>query len=255
MEVVVDNRNGGCGAIFENKLYVWGGETTDEHQLLLSSDSESSDSDDNDDDAGAPALDPNRVFKRDVNLPRLNDPDHPFDVLDLNTRQWTRQPTSGDFPSLGNGSSLNVYPPTRSLYLYSGWKDGEFDSEIYQIKIDEWRWEILEPATSVKPSPRYLTGVLVHGSHMSVFGGVGKDIVPGQDPGAKYEVYTVNGVVRNYGWNNEYYEFDFNSCKTVPQSLFPSSLTLISLSLSLSLSLSFSLSGMTLDLATLITFR
>ena len=220
--IAVDNRNGGCGAIFENKLYVWGGETTDKYcpykDLQLSpsdSDSEATEGSDSDSEekSGAPALDPNFVIKRDVNLPRLNDPHHPFDVLDLSTRLWSKQPTSGDFPNLGIGSSLNAYPPTHSLYLYSGWKDGEFDSEIYKVVVDEWKWEILEPATSVKPSPRYLTGVVVHGSHMSVFGGVGKEIVPGQDPGAKYEVYINNGVVRYYGWNNEYYEFDFDSRK------------------------------------------
>ena len=215
MEVTVDKRNGGCGVIFENKLYVWGGNTTDKeypYKDIQLSDSEDSD-DEDDDDNGAPAFDPNLVIERAVTLPRPNDTDHPFDVLDLSTRQWTRQTTSGDFPSLGLGSSLNVYLPTRSLYLYSGWKDGEFDSEIYKVAVDEWKWEILEPVTSIKPSPRYLTGVLVHGSHMSVFGGVGKDIVPEQDPGAKYVAYVDNGVVKSYGWNNEYYEFDFDSCK------------------------------------------
>ena len=225
MEVIVDKRNGGCGVIFENKLYVWGGNTTDKeypYKDIQLSDSEGSDGEDGDDDGGgAPAFDPNLVIERAVTLPRPNDEEHPFDVLNLSTRQWSRQPTRGDFPSLGLGSSLNAYPPTRSLYLYSGWKDGEFDSEVYKVATGEWKWEILEPATSVKPSPRYLTGVVVHGGHMSVFGGVGKDIVPEQDPGARYVAYVNNGVVKDYGWNNEYYEFDFDSCKH-PLSLSPS---------------------------------
>ena len=212
--MAIDKRNGGCGVIFKNKLYIWGGNTTDKRypyaELQLSSDS---DSDDGDDDNGAPSIDPNLVIETAVTLPRPNDPDHPFDVLDLSTRQWSKQPTYGDFPSLGLGSSLIAYPPMHSLYLYSGWKDGEFDSEVYKIIVDEWKWEILKPATGVKPSPRYLTGVLVHGNHMSMFGGVGKDIVPDQDPGAKYVAYVNNGVERDYGWNNEYYEFDFYSGK------------------------------------------
>ena len=66
MAVTIDKRNGGCGVIFENKLYVWGGNTTDRHcpykDLVLSSDSE--------EENGAPAFDPNLVVERAVILPR-----------------------------------------------------------------------------------------------------------------------------------------------------------------------------------------
>jgi len=40
MEGKIDKRNGGCGVIFENKLYVWGGESVDKYNLLAELSSE-----------------------------------------------------------------------------------------------------------------------------------------------------------------------------------------------------------------------
>lgn len=211
--VIIEKRNGGCGVIFENRLYVWGGNTTEKQRPFADLQlSDSDDSEEDDDDGGNPLFDPNQEIERAVILPKPSDPDHPFDVLDLGTLQWSKQPTTGDFPKLGLGSSLNVHHRTRSLYLYGGWNDGHFDSEVYKVKVDEWEWEIVRPSTDVKPSPRYLTGVLIHGDLMSMFGGVGKEIVEDQDPGAKYKAYEENGVTRNFGWNNEYYEFNLSTC-------------------------------------------
>jgi len=45
-----------------------------------------------------------------------------------------------------------------------------------------------------------------------MFGGGGHDIVRGQDPGARYQPKEENGVVHDLGWNNEYYEFNINTC-------------------------------------------
>ena len=230
----IEKRNGGCGVIFENKLYVWGGNTTEKRRpfadLQLSSDS--SDDDDDDEGGGVAGFDPNKKVETAVILPKPSDTRNPFDVLDLSTLCWSQRPTKGDFPRLGYGSSLNVHPPTRSLYLYGGWNDGDFDAEVYRVAVDVakdvWEWEIIKPTTAVKPSPRYLTGVLIHGNRMSMFGGVGKQIVEEQDPGAKYKAYVENGVERPFGWNNEYYEFDLYSCKilehlslSLPPSLSP----------------------------------
>ena len=213
-DVVIEKRNGGCGVIFQNKLYVWGGNTTEKQRLFADLQlSDSEDDSDTDDEDDTPDFDPNLEVERAVILPKPSDPNHPFDVLDLSTRRWSKQPTTGDFPKLGYGSSLNVHPPTRCLYLYSGWNGGQFDAEVYRVKVDEWKWEIVQPSTGVKPSPRYLTGVLIHGDLMSVFGGVGKEIVADQDPGAKYKAFVENGVTRDFGWNNEYYEFNLSTSK------------------------------------------
>ncbi len=83
--IEVDKRNGGCGVIFEGKLYVWGGNSVDRrypYQEL--SDSDSSDDSDDDDDG----IDPNMVIETVVTLPRPQDPKHPFDVFDLLQHTW-----------------------------------------------------------------------------------------------------------------------------------------------------------------------
>ena len=209
--VVIEKRNGGCGVIFQNKLYVWGGNTTEKQRPFSSLQLE--DDSDTDDEGDTAGFDPDLEIERVVILPKPSDPDHPFDVLNLSTLQWSKRPTTGDFPKLGLGSSLNVHPPTRRLYLYGGWNGGQFDSgaEVYRVKVDEWKWEIVQPSTGVKPSPRYLTGVLIHGDLMSVLGGLGKEIVADQDPGAEYKAYVDNGVTRTFGSNNEYYEFNLST--------------------------------------------
>ena len=69
----------------------------------------------------------------------------------------------------------------------------------------------VQPATMVKPSQRYLTGVVVHMDRLCMFGGTGPDIVRDQDPGATYRPKEENGVVREFGWNNEYYEFNITT--------------------------------------------
>ncbi len=208
-QIEVDKRNGGCGVIFDGKLYVWGGNTEDRrypYQEVLDSGS----SDDSDEDGGG--IDPNMVIETVVTLPRPHDPDHPFDVFDLTSQTWERQATSGSFPSLGLGSSLVVHHPSRSFFLYGGWRDFNFDSEVYKVSVDNWVWEVMQPATAVKPSPRYLTGVVVHEDRLCMFGGVGLEIVKDQDPGARFKAKEEESVVR-YGWNNEYYEFNLNSSK------------------------------------------
>ena len=205
----VDERNGGCGVIFDGRLYIWGGETTDKESLLdlLEGDEEDGDEMHDSDDQFA--------INTVVTLPRPNDKNHPFDVFDFQTSKWSFQPTSGgsDVPSLGLGSSLVVHPALRCFYLYGGWNKGRFDSEVYRMSAGTWRWEIVHPVTTIKPSPRYLTAVFIHEAKLCMFGGVGVDIVEQQDPGARYDAaYTDvrGGVDMGFGWNNEYYEFDLS---------------------------------------------
>ena len=206
-EIAVDRRNGGCGVIFEDRLYVWGGETVDEVRPYENASDDSDDEDDEPEEVDEEI----EVIKRNTTLPRPNDSNHPFDVLDINTLTWSRQPTSGDVPSLGVGSVLNVHPESHSLYLCTGWNDARFDSEVYRISVDDWNWDIMQPATDIKPSPRYLTGICLHGNRLVMFGGVGPQIKLNQDPGARYILYTERTIDMGFGWNNEYYEFDIDS--------------------------------------------
>ncbi len=205
----IDLRNGGCGAIFENKLYVWGGNTSDIHPVQ--------DSDSNSDNDDSEEEEEDKEVSIPVTLPRLNDKNHLFDGLDLTTNKWFRQPTSGEYPTLGLGSSLSVHHPSRTIILFSGFEDLQFDNEVYKVSPDrKWVWEKVE-AMSVKPTERYLTGVIIHNDRMCVFGGVGRasreigDPPQPQDPGAKYLAYVEDEIERDYGWTNEYLEFDINT--------------------------------------------
>ena len=113
------------------------------------------------------------------------------------------------------------------MYLYGGWNEQKFSSDVYCIsmELDTWKWKLIVPEGHMKPSPRYLTGVIIHGDKLCNFGGVGPDIVKFRDPndptkvirsqdeGAEYQHYKDKGVDYDFGWNNEYYEFDLKESK------------------------------------------
>lgn len=159
-----------------------------------------------------------------VDLPRERNGKYRFDVFDLQSLSWSTKDTQGiphtDIPLVGTGSTLSYHNDTNSIYLYGGWNNHQFSSDVYCISMDTWRWEMVEiPDGGIKPSPRYLTGVVIHGDKLCNFGGVGPDIVkveggeyPGhvrnQDVGAVYHRADEKGVKYPFGWNNEYYEFD-----------------------------------------------
>ena len=193
-----EERNGGCGVIFEGKFYLWGGQTVDKFNL-------GEEDEDGDDD----------VIVVPVDLPRKDVPGHPFDVLDTATCRWSRQPTSGTPPLLGLGSSLLVHCQSRSFFLFGGWNQGRFDSSVYRISTESWEWEVLAPSSGAAPSPRYLTGAVIHGSALCVFAGVGPDIGNSIDQEAEYHEYTQNGVGTGFGWSNEYLEFNFETSEWI----------------------------------------
>ena len=175
------------------------------------SSSESEDDSDSQDDDGMQLTEA-------VCLPRQTDPQHPFDVFDVIKYTWTRQSTTGldgkeiNIPGVGNGSTLTYHPSTNSLYLFAGWNEEHFTSDVYKISASNWVWEKLRAGT-IQPSPRYLTAVVLHGNKICNFAGVGLPIVPGQDEGARFIYYEAHGRRYSFGWNNEYYEFDVISCK------------------------------------------
>ena len=149
-----------------------------------------------------------------VFLPRKGSPK--FDVCDLTTRTWTRQLTLGDIPDLGNGSTLTYHPGTHAMYLFAGLINRIFSSQIYKISVATWVWEKITLASSDEPSPRYLTGVVLHNDRLCVFAGVSPppDLSKTFDVGSSYHAYEVNGHRHNFGWNNEYFEFIINECES-----------------------------------------
>ena len=90
--------------------------------------------------------------------------------------------------------------------------DLKFSNDVYRIFPGEWKWDIIQPSTDVRPAPRYLTGVIVHKNRLCVFGGVGLDIEPSADCDATYVASTdSDGHPFKYGWNNEYFEMDLET--------------------------------------------
>lgn len=156
-----------------------------------------------------------------VSLPRPTDEKHPFDVFDVSKRIWTRQPTAGldgiedkiNIPGVGNGSTLTYHPGTNSLYLYGGWNDEHFSSDVYRISANDWVWEKVKLTSQIQPTPRYLTAVVLHGDKICNFAGVSPKIIENQDDGAEFKFYKAHGREYAFGWNNEYYEFDITLCK------------------------------------------
>ena len=160
-------RNGGCGAVADAKLYVWGGEGAEQRPIPLDSDDSDSDGD----------FEVGGIWAVTV-LPPPRITDHPFDVYDMQTCTWSRQKTSGDVPisvglglsvcnsycplslihvvyfSLIAGSSLNYHPETRTLYLFGGFNYGNFDADVYRVQLDEWCWQRVEIRSKIKPMGR-----------------------------------------------------------------------------------------------------
>ena len=181
-----ERRNGGCGVIVKEKLFVWGGQTECREKV-----------------GGMRYLPYSKT--------------HPFDVWDFLTQTWSHQPTSGDVPELGIGSSLIAY--NEWLYLYGGlteYQENVFAGDIYRVSMNTFEWEKIEipPAsiTTIKPSPRYTMGIILYDHRLCMFGGVGPKIVEDQDLGAEW-VKAVNRDKGAFGWNNEYYEFDLKNGK------------------------------------------
>jgi len=146
-------------------------------------------------------------------LPLPEDEEHPFDVLDLETLTWSRQATSGqaegDVPGIGNGSTLNYHKRTNTLFLFSGWNERQFSSDVFYVSLSSWEWKkAVQEQGDLVPSPRYLTGALIHANKLCNFGGVGPDSGRDQDVGSEYRPYITPDGVYDFGWNNQYYEFD-----------------------------------------------
>ena len=86
----------------------------------------------------------------------------------MSTHTWTRQRTfSNDGTTSipvyhGLGSSM-VYDSHRHfIYLFGGWKRRHFDSNLFALSLETFRWTIIEPTTDMKPAPRYNTEIFIH---------------------------------------------------------------------------------------------
>ena len=111
----------------------------------------------------------------------------------------------------GIGSILEYDKEREQLCLFGGWKQGMFDSDLYVVSLNSFRWEILQPSTDCKPSPRYNAASVLHKNKLCVFGGVGSNTrwnKRKEDPWADEWVPDTRAPNNFYGWNNEYFNFD-----------------------------------------------
>ena len=108
-EANIYRRNGGCGVVVDEKLYVWGGEGA-EKRALPGGDS---DSEDDSEEEEEEAVDVWTV----TTLPPSRFGEPPFDVYDLQTRGWSRQKTCGDAPLLGLGIARNSSSFSHNILL------------------------------------------------------------------------------------------------------------------------------------------
>lgn len=178
--------------IHEQKLYFWGGYTQD----LVQDDTNST------------------AYPEDKTLPDTED--NFMDVYDIASSHWERHATRGDVPDFGNGSTMVSYGD--HLYLFGGWNEGDFTSEVYQINVTTFVWkhlEITQSANVVKPGPRYLTEAVLYNGKMWIFGGVGPPPTT-ENPiqrGAKYIGFVQYDHDYGFGWNNEMFYFDLDRRK------------------------------------------
>ena len=180
-------RDGGCGAVFEGKMYVWGGQSYEEEE-------------DEDYD---------EVVRTPIDLPRDDDEDKVIDVYDVKNRVWWQHPTRGDVPRVGLGSKLCVVEA--KLYLYGGWNDYNFNSDLFRLDLSSFIWEKVSPKSNIKPTPVYLTSAVVYKNSICTFGGVGlpvseEKLKEHKNNGLEYHPYSNHP--HPWGRNNEYHEFD-----------------------------------------------
>ena len=208
-------RNGGCGAIYRGKIYVWGGQTS---RRTTSEEEFGADSDDSDGGADSEEI----VVL--VNLPREDDPNSVIDVYDIGDKLWWHCPTHGDVPRMGLGPRMCAFG--HSLYLYGGWNKYNFSSDLYRLDLHTYEWKMVALSNDIKPTPVYLTTMIVYEGLICTFGGVGLKVTAKklEESGADYHQF--RDRPQPWGWNNEYHEFSIKDSTLLHGPMFNSALVL-----------------------------
>ena len=185
-EFFLYKRNGGCGVVYQGIMYVWGGQSYEEEE---------------DEDYG-------ENLRTYFDLPRDGE-DAVIDMYDVKNRVWWHHPTRGDVPRVGLGSKLCVVEA--KLYLYGGWNDYNFNSDLFRLDLSSFIWEKVSPKSNIKPTPVYLTSAVVYKNSICTFGGVGlkvseEKLKENKNNGLEYHHYSNHP--HPWGRNNEYHEFD-----------------------------------------------
>ena len=189
-------RNAGSGAIYRGRMYIWGGQSsrrsTAAEEFGVSSDESDGEGE-------------NEEIVIPVDLPKVDDPDSVVDVYDIANKLWWHYTTHGDVPRMGLGPRLCVMD--HSLYLYGGWNEFNFSSDLYRLDINTYEWRMVALSNDVKPTPVYLTTLMAYEGLICTFGGVGLAVSAEklEQTGAEYQ--QLSATIKPWGRNNEYHEF------------------------------------------------
>ena len=143
-------------------------------------------------------------------MPIEDENDTSIEYFDIDEMQWYRCESKGSVPQVGNGSVMAAVGS--KLYLFGGWNDNEFTSDVFILDTDKLTWEFVK-TTYNGPIPKYKAGIVVHDGKLVVFGGVGKPFNDQRGRNASYIANKSFNFEFGHGWNNELHEFDPKTSK------------------------------------------
>jgi hypothetical protein len=198
-------RRAHCSVLVEEKLYVWGGVTTEHiYPAAPSPGDDDSDSESDSDDSPGPSS-PTLVKLRKL----LPDPkDNFMDVFDTVDRLWRHYPTMGNIPPPDYGSTMRAVG--RFIFLFGAYEGLNFSSDLYRFSVDSFEWVKIEPATVTRPLRSARVGMVDHQQlRLCLFGGVCSRPSEDERKDRSYlEYHEIASSNKAWGWSNEYCEFD-----------------------------------------------
>ena len=156
-------------------------------------------------------------FPLDVPLPEEGDEDYPIEEYDITEKLWRRHKTTGkdgdetNIPAFGFGSVMVSMGGL--VYLFGGWNDQEFCSDIFRLDPVGMEWERLEIRHGHPPANKCHCGMVQHNGKLIVFGGIGAAGQAGRGGGAQYITCHDTAVTYDFCWNNELHSYDPTSGK------------------------------------------
>ena len=156
-------------------------------------------------------------FPLNIPLPEEGDEDYPIEEYDITEKCWRRHKTTGkdgdetNIPAFGFGSVMVSMGGL--VYLFGGWNDQEFCSDIFRLDPVGMEWERLQHKHGHPPASKCHCGMVQHDGKLIVFGGIGEAGQAGRGGGAQYITCHDTTLNYDYCWNNELHSFDPTSGK------------------------------------------
>ena len=151
-------------------------------------------------------------FPLNVPLPEEGDEDYPIEEYNITEKCWRRHKTKGkdgdetNIPAFGFGSVMVSMGGL--VYLFGGWNDQEFSSDVFRLDPVSMEWERLGCRDGHPPVNKCHCGMVQHDGKLIVFVGIGAAGQAGRGDGAQYITCHDTKVTYDYCWNNELHSFD-----------------------------------------------